>query len=175
MRRLIMWAPLVVFVSFLILVAFRLAGGRDDTVRSRLIGKPVPEFSLKPALAGRPGLSTADLKGGGPRLVNVFGSWCIPCAVEAPQLLELERRGVPIDAIAVRDRPEDVARFLARHGDPFRRIGDDPQSAVQLTLGSSGVPETFVVDSTGVIRHQHIGEIRAEHLPEILAAWEKAK
>ena len=175
MRRLIVWAPLVVFASFLILVAFRLAGGRDDTIRSRLVGKPVPEFSLKPALPGRPGLSTADLRGGGPRLVNVFGSWCVPCAVESPQLLEIERRGVPIDAIAVRDRPADVARFLARHGDPFGRIGDDPQSAVQLTLGSSGVPETFVVDSAGVIRHQHIGEIRPEHVPEILRAWEAAK
>jgi cytochrome c biogenesis protein CcmG/thiol:disulfide interchange protein DsbE len=164
-----------VFACFLVLVGFRLSRGRDDEVRSHLVGKPVPEFALKPAVPGRPGLGTADLKTGGPRLVNVFGSWCIPCAVESPQLLELERRGVPIDAIAVRDRPEDVARFLVRYGDPFQRIGDDPRSAVQLALGSSGVPETFVVDGKGVIRYQHIGVVHADAVPKIFAAWQAAR
>ena len=69
-------------------------------------------------------------------------------------LAELEARGVAIDGIAIRDRPEDVADFLQRHGDPYGRIGADMQSAVQLALGSSGVPESFVVDGRGIIRHQ---------------------
>jgi cytochrome c-type biogenesis protein CcmH len=67
-------------------------------------------------------------------------------------LLDLKRRGVAIDAIAIRDRPEDVAAFLARHGDPFERIGSDDRSQVQIALGSSGVPESFVVDGRGIIR-----------------------
>jgi cytochrome c biogenesis protein CcmG/thiol:disulfide interchange protein DsbE len=175
MKRLILWLPLAVFVLFLGTVAFRLSGGKDDRIRSHLVGKPMPEFALKPALPGRHGLSAADLRTGKPRLVNVFGSWCIPCAVESPQLMALKARGIPIDAIAVRDRPEEVARFLARHGDPFQRIGDDPRSQVQFALGSAGVPETFVVDGKGVIRSQHIGEIRPEHVPELAAAWERAR
>jgi cytochrome c biogenesis protein CcmG/thiol:disulfide interchange protein DsbE len=82
---------------------------------------------------------------------------------------------VPIDGVAIRDRSEDVAGFLAEWGDPFERIGADPASRVQFALGSSGVPETFVVDGKGVIRHQHIGDIRPENVPEILAAYEAAK
>ena len=173
--RLILWLPLAVFALFLAVFAYRLGSGQDNVIRSRMVGKPMPEFALKPALAGRAGLASADLKAGRPRLVNIFASWCVPCAVEAPQLLELKRRGVPIDAVAVRDKPEDVARFLARYGNPFERIGDDPASRVQFALGSSGVPETFVVDGSGVIRHQHIGDIRAEHIPAIVAAWEAAR
>ena len=88
--------------------------------------------------------------------------------------MELARAGYPIDAIAVRDRPEDIAAFLDRWGDPYRRIGADRNSRVQLALGSSGVPETFVVDGKGVIRYQHIGEIRPEDLAEIRAAFEEA-
>jgi cytochrome c biogenesis protein CcmG/thiol:disulfide interchange protein DsbE len=126
-------------------------------------------------VAGRPGLSSADLAQGQPRIVNVFASWCIPCISEAPQLLELRRRGIPIDAIAIRDRPEDVAAFLARWGDPYQRIGSDVDSRVQLAFGSSGVPETFIVDGRGVIRYQHIGDIRPETIPEILQAYEAAK
>lgn len=65
--------------------------------------------------------------------------------------------------------------FLARHGDPYASIGADNDSRVQLALGSSGVPETFVVDGNGVIQHQHIGDIRPEDVPAILAAIEDAQ
>ena len=74
----------------------------------------------------------------------------------------MKARGATIDGIAIRDRPEDVARFLARHGDPYDRIGSDPRSQVQIALGSSGVPESFIVDGRGIIRYQHIGPIGAE-------------
>jgi cytochrome c biogenesis protein CcmG/thiol:disulfide interchange protein DsbE len=175
MSRLILWLPLALFALFLAVLAFRLGGEQDTKIRSRMVGKPMPDFALAPAVPSHPPLAAADLRAGQPRLVNVFGSWCIPCRVEAPQLMALKRRGVPIDAIAVRDRPADVARFLAQHGDPFQRIGDDPRSQVQFALGSSGVPETFVVDGKGVIRHQHIGEIRPEDLAAIVQAWEEAR
>jgi cytochrome c biogenesis protein CcmG/thiol:disulfide interchange protein DsbE len=99
----------------------------------------------------------------------------VPCIAEAPVLMELKRRGVQIDAIAIRDRPEDVATFLARNGDPYARIGSDTASRVQLAMGSSGVPETFVIDGKGVIRYQHIGDIRPEDVPEMLEQLEKAK
>jgi cytochrome c biogenesis protein CcmG/thiol:disulfide interchange protein DsbE len=115
------------------------------------------------------------LKQGEPRLVNVFASWCIPCVAEAPQLMALKRRGIPIDAVAIRDRPEDVAAFLAKWGDPYERIGGDPQTQVQIALGSAGVPETFIVDGNGIIRHQHIGDIRPEHMEGIVRAYEAAK
>ncbi|MGZ8361655.1 MAG: DsbE family thiol:disulfide interchange protein, partial [Allosphingosinicella sp.] len=141
----------------------------------QLIGQPVPEFALAPALPGRPGLSSADFRRGRPRVVNIFASWCIPCRAEAAQLDELARRGVPIDGIAVRDRPQDLAGFLADYGDPFRTIGADNDRRVQLALGSAGVPETFVIDGRGIIRHQHIGAINPQDVPTIIAAWEAAR
>ncbi len=175
MRRLFLWLPLAVFAAFVVTVAIGLRKPADTQIRSRMIGKRMPEFTLQPALASHPGLAAADLRKGRPRLVNVFASWCLPCKAEAPQLDALKRRGIPIDGIAIRDRSEDVAKFLAEWGDPIERIGADPASKVQFALGSSGVPETFVVDGQGIIRHQHIGDIRPENVPEILAAYEAAK
>ena len=70
---------------------------------------------------------------------------------------------------------EDVAAFLARHGDPFVRIGSDPESRVQLALGSSGVPESFIVDGRGIIRYQHMGPIEPDDLPRCSAEWEAAR
>ncbi len=167
--------PLIIFALIVVAVAWRLAVPRDDRVASKLEGQKLPAFALPPALPGRPGLTSADLAGGAPRLVNIFASWCVPCAAEAPMLMELKRRGVKIDAIAIRDKPEDVATFLAQHGDPFVRIGSDDRSQVQIALGSSGVPESFVIDGRGVIRAQHIGPIMPGDVASILDAIGDAK
>lgn len=163
-----LWLPLVLFGAFVVLVLFGLLRPAEREVRSKMIGKPLPEFSLQPAIADRPGFARADMATGQPRLLNIFASWCVPCAVEAPQLAELRRQGVEVVGIAVRDRPNELEAFLARHGNPFSRIGADNISAIQLALGSSGVPESFVIDGKGVIRYQHIGEIRPEQIPLIL-------
>jgi cytochrome c biogenesis protein CcmG/thiol:disulfide interchange protein DsbE len=174
-RRLILWAPLAVFVILMVIAAAGLYSPSDRTIRSRMVGKEVPDFALPAMLPQRQGLASADFRTGRPRVLNVFASWCVPCIAEAPQLMALTQRGVPIDAIAIRDRPEDVTAFLTRWGDPYQRIGSDRDSRVQLALGSSGVPETFVIDGKGVIRHQHIGDIRPENIDEIVRAYEDAK
>lgn len=172
MKRALIWLPLAGFAALVLLFVFGLKRDPQSIVTSRLVGKPVPELALPPLVPGKPGL---DRPAPGPRLVNVFASWCIPCAAEAPQLLALKRRGVAIDAVAVRDTAADAAAFLADYGDPYRAIGDDRESRFQLSLGSAGVPETFVVDSAGIIRAQHIGPIRDEHIPALLAALEQAR
>jgi cytochrome c biogenesis protein CcmG/thiol:disulfide interchange protein DsbE len=174
-RRLLLFVPLGLFVIFLAVVAIGLYAPAERTIASQLIGQPVPEFDLPPAMPGRPGLTAAALREGSPRIVNVFASWCIPCRIEAPQLELLARRGVPIDGIAVRDRTQDLTAFLSSYGDPFQTIGADTDRRVQMDLGSAGVPETFVVDGRGIIRHQHIGAITERDLPTILAAYEAAR
>jgi cytochrome c biogenesis protein CcmG/thiol:disulfide interchange protein DsbE len=82
--------------------------------------------------------------------------------------MALKQAGVEIDAIAIRDARPDVDGFLKRYGNPYARIGLDAQSKIQMELGSSGVPETFVIDGKGRIAYQHIGDIRADDVPMIL-------
>lgn len=170
-----LWLPLGIFAGFVVLVILGLNRPADREVASAMIGKPLPAFDLRPAVAERPGISRDSMAGGKPRLLNIFASWCIPCAVEAPQLAKLAESGVEIDGIAIRDRREDVEAFLARHGNPFARIGADDVSSVQMAIGSSGVPETFVIDAKGVIRYQHIGEIRPEHVAMLQAKLKEAE
>lgn len=173
--RLYLWVPLALFAFFAGLAAYMLTQEKDQFVESTMIGQPLPAFALDPAFQGLPGASTSDFTGGKPRLLNIWASWCLPCIAEAPQLEALKAQGAEIIGIAIRDRPEDVANFLSRYGNPYSRIGSDAISEVQLAIGSSGVPETFVIDGKGVIRYQHIGDIRPEHVPLLLAELEKAR
>lgn len=175
MRRLILWVPLAAFALFVILFAVYLRAPADTTIRSQLVGRPLPAFTLPAALPGRPTVEQASFTRGSPRILNVFASWCVPCIAEAPHLEALARRGLPIDAVAIRDRPQDIAGFLSRWGDPYQGIGLDADSRVQLSLGSSGVPETFVIDGRGIIRFQHIGPIDDSNLDAIVAAYEAAR
>jgi cytochrome c biogenesis protein CcmG/thiol:disulfide interchange protein DsbE len=170
-----LWLPLALFLGFVVLVVFGLVRPKNNDIASQMIGKPLPAFALRAASDERPGLASTDLAKGKPRLLNIFASWCIPCRAEAPVLEELRRQGAPIDAIAIRDHKEDLAAFLKQYGNPYASIGADDVSAVQLAIGSSGVPETFVIDGKGIIRYQHIGDIRPEQVPEMMARLKEAE
>ena len=166
-KQLILFAPLAIVALLFGMFLYRLAAPGDTLVASQWVGQPVPRFTLPPATPGIPGLTSADLATGEPRLLNIWASWCVPCKAEAPMLDQLAREGVIIDGIAIRDKPEDVAAFLKETGNPFKRIGSDQTSSVQIALGSSGVPETFIIDGKGVIRHQIQGIITPAMLPDI--------
>lgn len=174
-NRLWLWVPLALFAFFAGLAGYMLTQEKEQFVASTMVGQPLPDFALPAAADGLSGAAKADLTGGKPRLLNIWASWCLPCIAEAPQLDALKNQGVEIVGIAIRDRPEDVANFLGRYGNPYSRIGSDKISEVQLAIGSSGVPETFVIDAKGVIRYQHIGDIRDSDVPKLLAELEKAR
>lgn len=168
MKKLLTWLPLILFLGFLGLFASGIFRPDDRVITSKLVGQPLPSFTLPAAASDRPALASAQLATGKPRLLNIFASWCVPCAAEAPQLQALKDAGVEIDGIAIRDARTDVDAFLKRNGNPYARIGLDARSGVQIALGSSGVPETFIVDGRGRIAYQHIGDIRADDVPMIL-------
>ncbi|WP_294306799.1 redoxin family protein [uncultured Sphingomonas sp.] len=175
MKRALIWLPLGLFGVFFAVVAAGLMRPADTTVHSTLVDKPLPVFKLEPMVPGKPGLASGDFKSGRPRLLNVFASWCIPCIAEAPQLMALKARGVPIDAVAIHDKGPAIAAFLRRNGDPYAAIGDDSRSRVQMALGSSGVPETFLIDGRGRIVRQYIGDIRADQVDQIVRDVAAAK
>jgi cytochrome c biogenesis protein CcmG/thiol:disulfide interchange protein DsbE len=175
MKRPLLWLPLLAFAGLLAIAAIGLIRPADRVVRSALVGQRLPEFALPAMVADKPGVSSASFATGKPRVLNVFASWCVPCSAEAPQLMAIKRAGVPIDGMAIRDTAPAIGDFLARNGDPYERIGSDPASMVQLSLGSSGVPESFVIDGRGRILVQHVGPIEADDVPKIIAAVESAR
>jgi cytochrome c biogenesis protein CcmG/thiol:disulfide interchange protein DsbE len=167
--------PIILLVWLVIGFAWRLVKPTDPAIPSQLVERPVPTFDLPPAIPMKAGIKSSDLAGGQPRLVNIFASWCVPCLAEAPVLKDLRNKGVKIDAIAVRDTSDGVSAFLASQGDPYERIGADANSRVQIAFGSSGVPETFVVDGRGVVRHQYIGPLSEGNVPEVLQQLAEAR
>lgn len=146
-----LWAflPLVLaggIVAASLVVLFQ--GGERAYVTDDVAGRALPAFDL-PALAqAEPRVTPADFAGRA-YLINSFASWCVPCRAEHPVLLDLAQAGVPIMGLAYKDDPEATQRFLDELGDPYDRVGVDRDGAYALDLGTSGVPETFVVGADG--------------------------
>ena len=169
--------PVIVFAGLAALFWRGLAGDPKE-IPSALIGKPVPEFTM-PAVDGLgvPGFDTATLKQGKVTVVNVWASWCVPCRLEHPLLLELSKReDIRLFGLNYKDDPENARVFLGTLGQPFAAAGADEAGRAAVDWGVYGVPETFVVDGNGIIRYKWIGPLSPEGLNGTLnAEIEKAK
>ncbi|MBI4967897.1 MAG: DsbE family thiol:disulfide interchange protein [Rhodospirillales bacterium] len=153
------WKYILPLVIFAVLVGFFVRGLdlKPAEVPSPLIGKPAPALNLKPLLDTKPGLADADLKGG-LVLVNFFASWCGPCRIEHPLLMDIAaKKIVPILGVNYKDKPEDAKAWLANLGDPFAKIGVDFDGRTAIDWGVYGVPESFLVDANGIILAKQIG------------------
>lgn len=175
LKYLALWLPLGLFALFMVLFMSGLFSPAERTITSKMVGKNLPEFSLPMAFDEGKNLTQADFADGTPKMLNIFGSWCVPCRVEAPQLEQIKQAGVPIIGVALRDKESDIARFLADNGNPFTSIIKDDRSTMSFLLGASGVPETYIINGKGIITYQHIGEIRPENVPELIEKWKAAQ
>ncbi|WP_341523238.1 DsbE family thiol:disulfide interchange protein [Pseudomonas sp. G.S.17] len=156
MKRWILLLPLAIFLA---VAVFLYRGLYLDPAElpSALINKPFPEFSL-PQVQGDKVLTRGDVLGK-PALVNVWGTWCVACRVEHPVLNKLAQQGVVIYGINYKDVNADALKWLQDFHDPYQLNIRDEQGSLGLNLGVYGAPETFLIDSKGIIRHKYVGVI----------------
>lgn len=161
-RRLLMMGPLAVAAAaggaFWGLISRMQQGTYNPhTLPSMLVGRKLPAFSL-PGQPPSAGFTNADVTAARrPALVNFFASWCIPCIEEAPTLMALSRASIPIWGIAYKDQIAASAAFLDQHGNPYERVARDATGHVAINFGLYGVPETYVVDGSGIVRLRWAG------------------
>jgi cytochrome c biogenesis protein CcmG/thiol:disulfide interchange protein DsbE len=166
--KVLRWSlPLAIF---LVVLVFLFVGLFHDPheVPSPLIGKPAPQFSLTQLHQPDRKLTTADMRGQ-VWLLNVWASWCVSCRVEHPLLVDLAKANiVPVIGLAYKDKPADGLAWLASNGDPYRMSIVDQDGRVGIDFGVYGVPETFVIDKTGIIRYKQIGPLTVDALKQTI-------
>ena len=168
-------APLALFLVIAVFLGVGLT--RDPRkLPSTMIDKPAPQFTLKQVSAPDKTFSPQDMKGQ-VWMLNVWASWCVACRVEHPLLVEIARsNAVPLIGLDYKDKPEDALKMLEQQGNPYTLSALDLDGRVGIDFGVYGVPETFIIDKNGVIRHKQIGPITPEALQnEILPLIAKLK
>jgi cytochrome c biogenesis protein CcmG, thiol:disulfide interchange protein DsbE len=165
-------ALLVIFI-----VAFSLLAAPKPAPASFISPlRPAPQFDV-------PGLDAAQVKlsdyKGRPVLVNFWATWCGPCKLEHPLLVEMQKQGVEIVGVLYKDPTGlDAAReLLATEGNPFAVVGLDPTGDLGIDMGLSGVPESFLIDANGQIIKQKRNYFVEQDVVDFIAAYraEQAK
>ncbi len=173
-RRLMVLAPLLLFLGLVALFLIRLFSGDPSRIPSALIGHPAPQTAMPP-VAGLdrngepiPGIDPARFKGA-VTVMNVWASWCVPCHDEAPLLMRLAHDPrLRVIGINYKDEPENARRFLGRYGNPFAAAGADANGRAAIEWGVYGVPETFVIGRNGRIAYKLVGPITPENLDTVI-------
>ena len=173
MQSLRAFLPLILFVALLLGFGLSLLRGDPSKLDSNLIDQPFPDFTLS-ALDSPDEMFSQTVMNGKISLVNVFGSWCVACVQEHPNLMEIAKTDrVRLIGMNWRDSREKGRAWLNRWGDPYDIILFDADSELAIGLGVTGAPETYLVDHKGQIRYKHVGIItpdvwKFDLLPRIL-------
>lgn len=144
-----------------------------DTADSGTIIRSAPERTF-PILADEGDIRFSPPPSGRPIAVNLFASWCGPCRIEHPLLMQLaETHPNQVYGLAYKDEEADTVSFLRQLGDPYETVGIDRDGQGGLDFGLTGVPETFVIDADGTIVLHIRGIIDPAKLSEIKALLDR--
>ncbi len=157
--------PVLVTAGIVVLALFGLNRADPEGLPSAREGGIAPALEIT-ALGGKPIFGAKELAGDGVKFVNFWASWCGPCRVEHPTLMQLADEGFPVYGVNYKDQEANALAFLDELGDPYSGVGVDGRGRVGLDWGIFGVPETFVIDDEGVIVLRFAGPVTQRVLEE---------
>ncbi|TEW56718.1 DsbE family thiol:disulfide interchange protein [Psychromonas sp. RZ22] len=151
--------PFIIFVIGAVFLATPLLKGSDPSkLESALIGQPVPEFTLQD-IYDKDKQHDASIFKGQKMLLNVWATWCPTCYAEHTYLNKLSKQGLYIVGMNYKDDRQKAIRWLNDLHDPYKISLFDKSGMLGMDLGVYGAPETFFIDSKGIIQYRHVGDL----------------
>tara|TARA_B100000029_G_scaffold94699_1_gene84894 strand:+ start:2676 stop:3197 length:522 start_codon:yes stop_codon:yes gene_type:complete len=148
------------FLFFLLTFFYLLTIERDPSeLPSNLLNKKVPNFETETLFGDRKFISSNEF-GGEIILVNFFATWCKPCRTEHVYIKRLaNEKKIRIIGINYKDNTKKTIEWLRELGNPYSNVPIDKNGRIAIDWGVYGIPETFVINSEGIIKYRHIGPI----------------
>ncbi len=161
---------LIITTAFIFICFFFGLNKKDKTLNSPLLNKPIPEINLVSLKNEK--LNENDFKKE-ILLVNFFASWCVPCIAEHDFLFELKKqKPIKIYGINYKDNMENLEIWLEKLGNPYSKIGIDKTGITGINWGVNGIPESFLIDKNGIIKHKVNGIINEKQIKILLTKIE---
>ena len=164
------YITLIIITAFIFICLFFGLNKKDKTLNSPLLNKPIPEINL--VSLKNENLNESDFNKE-IILVNFFASWCVPCIVEHDFLFELKKqKPIKIYGINYKDDIENLEIWLEKLGNPYSKIGIDKTGITGINWGVNGIPESFLIDKNGIIKHKINGVINKKQIKILLTKIE---
>ena len=160
MKRQLLIIPSILFVLILSTFFYLLITERNPSeLPSNLLDKSVPNFETKSLLKNENFFSSKEF-GNEIILVNFFATWCSPCRDEHVYIKRFaNEKGIRVIGINYKDKPNNAIEWLENLGNPYSDVPVDDNGRIAIDWGVYGIPETFIVNSKGIIKYRHVGQI----------------
>ena len=160
MNKNLLLFPFVLFSLILLIFLYLLIIDRNPSqIPSNLLNKKVPEFESKLLLKENKFISSNEFSKE-IVLVNFFATWCVPCREEHVFIKRFsDEKGIRVVGINYKDKPKNTIKWLKNLGNPYSDVPMDKNGRIAIDWGVYGIPETFIINSKGIIKYRHVGPI----------------
>ena len=160
MKKQLLIIPSILFVLILSTFFYLLIIERNPSkLPSNLLDKNVPNFEAESLLKNENFVSSKEF-GNEIILVNFFATWCQPCRYEHVYIKRFSNeKGIRIIGINYKDNSDNAVEWLKNLGNPYSDVPIDDNGRIAIDWGVYGIPETFIVNSKGIIKYRHVGAI----------------
>lgn len=146
-------------VTIALFLLWRNITPEQPALTADLVNKPLPAFTLPLLNSTDKQLTNQDFKGR-VSILNIWASWCYACRAEHTHLVNIQKEyHVPMYAIDYSDNPASANEWLKKSGNPYTKIGVDPEGNMTDRLDIGGTPQTYIIDAKGIIRYRYLGAI----------------
>ena len=160
MKNQLLKIPLIIFFIILLIFFYLLIIDRNPSkIPSALLNSNIPHFDTISLFGNEKFISSKEFKNE-ITLVNFFATWCKPCRDEHDNIMRFSsKKNINIIGINYKDNPKKAIMWLKKYGNPYSNVAIDKSGKIAIDWGVYGIPETFVVNSKGVIKYRHVGPV----------------
>tara|TARA_B100000029_G_scaffold432484_1_gene444710 strand:- start:149 stop:679 length:531 start_codon:yes stop_codon:yes gene_type:complete len=160
MKKKILILPLAIFLSILLIFSYLLIIERNpQEIPSNLINKKFPDFESN-SLFKNGKFTLSEMLNNKITLVNFFATWCKPCRDEHSYIKKFSlQKEIRVIGINYKDDSKKTIKWLNNLGNPYYEVLLDKKGKIAIDWGVYGIPETFVINSEGIILHRQAGPI----------------
>ena len=159
---------IIIFLSFSFVIFYKGLNNSSTYTPQIIDKKNIPIFKAKDFNSNAYVDSEKIFKEDIFYVVNIWASWCVPCRIEHPLLMELSKiQSLKLIGFNYRDNQINAKNFIIEFGNPYSKILIDNDGILAVEFGAYGVPETFVIDKNKKIIRKFVGPLNQEIVDEI--------
>ena len=155
---------IVLLFIFVFLVFYNSLNREANYSTDYLVGNKLTKINLK-SFNDNKIYTNEDLKKNDYTLINFWASWCAPCRVEHPFLMQLSKeKNLKILGVNFKDKKINASKFLNELGNPYNDLVKDMTGKQSVNFGIYGIPESILINNETIVLKKFIGPLNNQDL-----------